>query len=256
MDNYRMTAIDELFSEYIRMRQHGLDANEALRTLRHYVLPLASNDREELARLLRGWENNLIADTAQPHEEIPDTSPLTEKAIRGEIWIQCPNCERKNRAKDVFCYSCGRLLEEFTIRDTRTFKNATTELYSDEYFGEDSLLILKTPNGKNRFEIRPQLRYNEIVIGRSSDEQTVHPDIDLSEANGAELGVSRLHLSLAYDKQLELIQLNDLGSANGTTVNGQKVHPSERRILRHGDELSLGKLVLQVRYHHPGEEIA
>ena len=251
-----MTAIDELFSEYVRMRQHGLDANEALRTLRHYITPLSPDDREELARLLRGWENNLIADKTKPQEEIPDTSPLTDKAKRGEIWIQCPNCERKNRAKDVFCYSCGRLLEEFTYRDTRTFKNATNETYRDEYFGEDSLLILKTPNGKTRFEVRPQLHHNEIVIGRSSAEQTVHPDIDLTNAQGAELGVSRLHLALAYDKKLQVIQLNDLGSANGTTVNGQKVHPSERRILRHGDELSLGKLVLHVRYHHPGEEIA
>lgn len=250
-----MTAIDELFSEYVRMRRHGLDAHEALRALRHYIEPLSQEEREELARHLRGWENNLIAPEAKLTNDVPDTSPLPEEAKHGEIWIQCPNCHRKNRAKDVFCYSCGRLLDESELHDTRTFKNATDELYDDEYFGKDSLLILTTQREKTRFELRPQLQRTDFVLGRSSEEQTVSPDVDLVALQAAELGVSRLHLSISYDETLELIQIHDLGSANGTMVNSQKIHPSEQRILRHGDELSLGRLVLKVHYQHPGEEI-
>ncbi|MDQ7035465.1 MAG: FHA domain-containing protein [Anaerolineae bacterium] len=251
-----MTAIDELFSEYVRMRQHGLDANEALRALRHYIEPLAQEEREELARHLRGWENNLIAPGMKLPDNLPDTSPLPEESTHGEIWLQCPNCGRKNRARDVFCYSCGRLLGELGYQDTRTFRSATEELYNDEYFGEDSLLILTCPKDKTRFEIRPQLQRTDIVLGRSSEEQTVSPNIDLAPLQAAELGVSRLHLSISYDETLELIQIHDLGSANGTMVNGQKIHPSERRILRQRDELALGRLVLNVHYQHPGEEIA
>jgi hypothetical protein len=251
-----MSVINELFSEYVRMRQNGLDATEALRTLRHYIEPLSQEEREELARHLRAWEKNLITPEAQPVTTVPDTSPLTEEAKRGEIWLECPNCSRKNRAKDVFCYACGHLLEEIVRHDTRTFHTATQELYKDEYFGEDSLLILRSPNGKTRFEIRPQLQRKEIVIGRSSEAQTVHPNIDLADVQGAELGVSRLHLALIYDETLNVLQIHDLGSANGTSVNGQKIHPSERRILRNGDELALGKLILKVRYQHPGEEIS
>ena len=43
----------------------------------------------------------------------------------------------------------------------------------------------------------------------------------------------------------------DLGSANGSYINGQRMMPKEVRVLRHGDELRLGKLVLLASFRHP-----
>ena len=47
------------------------------------------------------------------------------------------------------------------------------------------------------------------------------------------------------------VLVSDLGSANGSFINGQRMMPKEVRVLRHGDELRLGKLVLLASFRHP-----
>jgi pSer/pThr/pTyr-binding forkhead associated (FHA) protein len=42
----------------------------------------------------------------------------------------------------------------------------------------------------------------------------------------------------------------DMGSANGVYVNGQKLVAKEERVLRDGDQLRLGQLVLDAAYRH------
>jgi pSer/pThr/pTyr-binding forkhead associated (FHA) protein len=50
--------------------------------------------------------------------------------------------------------------------------------------------------------------------------------------------VSRLHCRLTADRSDQLI-LEDLGSTNGTLVNGQRV---ERQVLRSGDRVTIGRV--------------
>jgi pSer/pThr/pTyr-binding forkhead associated (FHA) protein len=38
----------------------------------------------------------------------------------------------------------------------------------------------------------------------------------------------------------------DLGSANGTYINGKRLEPNVEQVLNHGDIIALGKLKLQV----------
>ena len=66
------------------------------------------------------------------------------------------------------------------------------------------------------------------------------PDIDLTPHNAYETGVSRLHGSLNISKRPITIQ--DLGSVNGTRVNGKKLAPHSKTSLSNGDILTLGKL--------------
>jgi pSer/pThr/pTyr-binding forkhead associated (FHA) protein len=54
--------------------------------------------------------------------------------------------------------------------------------------------------------------------------------------------VSRVHCRLTADRSDQLV-VEDLGSTNGTEVNGQKV---ERAVLREGDRLRLGRLEFAV----------
>lgn len=175
-----------------------------------------------------------------------------------DVWVECSNCSKKNRVKDVFCYSCGHMLEGVADHfDTKTFGEATSELYSDEFFGADSVMVLSARSGASqaRFEVRPQMSSRDVVLGRSAESQTVRPDVDLSEAEASSLGVSRLHIAFSYDAKNDTIQIKDLGSANGSYVNGQRVLPTELRVLRNGDELRLGRLVLRVTFHHPGRQL-
>jgi hypothetical protein len=277
-----MSPTDEIYKEYINMRQHGLDSKEALRALRSYIDPLPQQTKQKLAAKLKGWEAKQRAkqtpdiaadkgggqsrvikriqpltktDPPQDPSYLTDAdAPPAQKHHDTEIWVQCINCGKKNRLKDVFCFSCGHMLEEVADgMDTKHFNEATNELYSDEYFGPDSVVMLSSRSSDvSRFELRPQTSNREVVIGRTAENQTVRPDLDLSPANASNLGVSRLHLSLTYDGANNTVQIKDLGSANGSYVNGQKILPTERRALRNGDEVRLGRLVLRVTFHHPG----
>lgn len=54
--------------------------------------------------------------------------------------------------------------------------------------------------------------------------------------------ISRLHCRLTADRSDQLI-VEDLGSTNGTIVNGRKV---DRTVLRAGDTLTVGRLQFQI----------
>jgi pSer/pThr/pTyr-binding forkhead associated (FHA) protein len=98
------------------------------------------------------------------------------------------------------------------------------------------------------FELHPQKSKVELLIGRVTNNSK--PDIDLGDQGGDKRGVSRVHLSVRYDAHQHTIHVIDLSSANGSFINGQRVYPNEVRILRHGDELKLGKMVLNVSFSH------
>jgi len=55
--------------------------------------------------------------------------------------------------------------------------------------------------------------------------------------------VSRVHCRLTADRSDQLI-VEDLGSTNGTSVNGERV---ERRVLKAGDRLTVGRIEFEVR---------
>ena len=265
-----MGEIQELFIEYARMRKNGLESREALRTLRPYIEPLPKNEKQELANTLRGWEAgeidlpasappqtppkpSVIKSLIKPVEGKPQTGPGGNDVNDEAVWTTCPNCNKKNRKVDVFCYSCGHILEPSGGQfDTRHFANATDDLFSADYFGPDSVLLLELRDFGQFFELRPQQRDHELIVGRSTGNSAMIPDVDLAEFKADTLGVSRLHLAIKYDGPYDTIKVYDLGSANGTYINGQKLHPKELRLIRHSDEIRLGRLIIRVYFNHPG----
>lgn len=57
----------------------------------------------------------------------------------------------------------------------------------------------------------------------------------------AEATISRAHAAVGFDE--EGFYVEDLGSTNGTLVNGARI---ERQGLKQGDEIQIGRLVLEV----------
>ncbi len=84
----------------------------------------------------------------------------------------------------------------------------------------------------------------EYRVGRGDPKQGNRLDLDLAPFRGLELGVSREHALLKQSSRA--ITLTDLGSTNGTAVNGVRLTPNSPQALRDGDELRLGKLTLRV----------
>ncbi len=87
---------------------------------------------------------------------------------------------------------------------------------------------------------------NDIVIGRSDPVSGISPEIDLSPFAAYQMGISRRHAIIR--RQGTYLQLVDLGSRNGTYVNGKKAEPHQPVKLHNGDEMRLGKMALRVYF--------
>lgn len=164
--------------------------------------------------------------------------------------IVCPNCKHNNMAGTMFCSECGAQL---FARDTLTTQTIATDKLGASVAevpipsaipavgGEDAwgtLHLLETG------QVVPLSTRNEYTLGRISEGQPIMPDIDLSPYQAYANGVSRLHAVIKRDSQRVIIM--DLGSANGSYVNGKRLTSNVEQVLNHGDIVSLGKLKIQV----------
>jgi pSer/pThr/pTyr-binding forkhead associated (FHA) protein len=86
----------------------------------------------------------------------------------------------------------------------------------------------------------------KILVGRTDTTRGIHPEIDLDPYRGQERGVSRRHAAIyARDNR---ITVEDLGSSNGTFLNGEQLSANKTYRLRHGDRLRFGHLELQTHF--------
>jgi len=159
----------------------------------------------------------------------------------------CPTCHYANKADAVICYSCGTMMG---IIGTRQFDGEMDDDFAFHHYTPESALILKLRDTQYEFEMQPQKVDRDLVVGRSAEGSQMMPDVDLLDFDGERLGVSRLHLGVKYIKDERSIQIYDMGSSNGTYLNGQRLHPREVRLLRNGDELRLGRLVMRAVFRH------
>jgi hypothetical protein len=162
--------------------------------------------------------------------------------------IICNNCLHKNPPGAIFCTECGAQLNasELATQSIRTDKVAASarqdvpiaapKVIADNGWG--SLHLMESG------QILPLSERNEYILGRVSEGQPVVPDLDLSPYQAYATGVSRMHALLKRDGKRVIIV--DLGSANGTYVNGKRLLANVERLLSHGDVVALGKFKFQV----------
>jgi len=149
----------------------------------------------------------------------------------------------------MFCAECGAQL---IGRDTLTTQNIATDnlgRVSKRKTGEISQPVEGADAWANLHlldtgQILPLSIRNEFTMGRISEGQPIMPDIDLSPYQAYAAGVSRLHAVIK--RSGNSIIFMDLGSANGTFLNGARLAPNIEQTLKHGDIVALGKLRLQI----------
>jgi len=165
----------------------------------------------------------------------------------------CPNCQRKNNDQEVICVYCGELLlSETEYAATRALEGTDFEegvpRWGTARFSTRMNLILHV-RGISRsftFDANTINDSSGLVIGRKDPETGELPAIDLTECEGVEKGVSRRHAVVIG--RSGVLSIVDKGSPNGTFLNGQRLVANQPRILRDGDEIRLGKLVLLVSF--------
>lgn len=88
---------------------------------------------------------------------------------------------------------------------------------------------------------------DDLLIGRKDNARGIFPDVDLGLDGGYDAGVSRRHAILAYKHNVYTVE--DLGSSNGTFVNGRRLAPQTPTTIEHSDELKCGTLLIRVEFH-------
>lgn len=163
--------------------------------------------------------------------------------------IICTNCQHQNVAGAMFCAECGAQLDgvETLITQAITQEQIDNELSKTSTRQEP----VSTPVNSwislhlmDSGKILPLASRNEFTLGRLSEGQPIMPDIDLTPYQAYASGVSRLHAVVKRDP--ERVMVMDLGSSNGTYINGRRINPHVEESLSHGDILALGKLKIQV----------
>jgi hypothetical protein len=162
--------------------------------------------------------------------------------------ILCPNCQYKNLDGTVFCVECGMQLSglqpivtQNISADNRPFppmEKRKTAPFSEDLDTWASLHLLDSG------QILPLGDRTEFTLGRVSEAQPIMPDIDLTPYQAYANGVSRLHAVLKREGKRVFVM--DLGSSNGTYLNGKRLTPNVDQTLNHGDMLALGKLKIQI----------
>ncbi len=256
----------QLFMHYVQIRQAGQSRDAAWRSIETTVLFLPPEERQFLLTRLHEWEttdghayrtpgdpddtHNLPP--AQPAEKRnvirridPAATPIqpSSKPAAGNPRadkVECPTCHKLNAPTDAHCYSCGAFLKAGSVPPKDATRPLAASSVDNAYFGEYWVLYLKLQSTGETVRIQP--RMDEVILGRTSPDSAMVPDVDLSCYGAGEKGVSRLHASV--HRQDDTLMLSDLGSMNHTYINGQRVHPHELRALHDGDELRFGSLVL------------
>ncbi len=165
--------------------------------------------------------------------------------------IICPNCQFENREGFLFCENCGNPLGTEDIKaakGTIILGRTSTNLSAKATWGtarlnRDSLVVLHVRDARESVEVEAAQR---TVLGRSDSTSATKPDLDLTPYGALEKGVSRLHA--AIDRSDDTLTIVDMGSSNGTHLNGQRLVANQPRVLRDGDEIRLGKLIAHIYF--------
>jgi serine/threonine protein kinase len=130
----------------------------------------------------------------------------------------CPRCGRVNKASARFCAGCGNPL-------TATPPSARLRITSPRASWEQ------------RLDAGP------VRIGRRDPRQNLYPELDLAEHDR---GIaSRNHAVIQRDG--DSYTITDLGSTNGTTLNGTLLNRHQAQRLRPGDKIKIGEV--EIEFH-------
>lgn len=198
----------------------------------------------------------------------------------------CPTCAHQNRPGVFFCENCGTnlmtgqqaVLGTRNLRDAQDIESSSVNealsspqekkaepaikldkeqekavrTAGSSVFTPGMLLRIEVEGGSTPIIVKPKAE--DMILGRRDPTTGATPEVDLTAYAGYRMGVSRRHSSLA----LENNQLNlwDLGSSNGTFINGTRLTPHQPSPLRDGDEVRLGQMVLRLFFQNAPNNIS
>jgi serine/threonine-protein kinase len=221
-----------------RYQSAGEMRDALLACLPGYVSPLQSRtarpDTQTPPSLqqpqVRPTAGTQIAPSAQKPVLQPATKPRAQPATAAtQIQLKpvvrrrvrrvkvCPRCKHRNELSARFCVRCGYAFVGVRPAVLRVIEPVRAAW---------EMPVAKSP----------------MLFGRARPEEGYRPDFDMSFYD-PEGYISRRHGQIVKARNGYFIA--DLGSSNGTYVNDRLLPPNKPRLLRNGDEIMIGEVVLQ-----------
>ena len=150
----------------------------------------------------------------------------------------CPDCKHENPDTAALCENCGQVIYKAEQRQ-KDEQNALRSADDTHELAQELSLVIYVQGVQD-----PIVLYrmkNQITLGRMDPKSSRMPDVDLNPFGARDKGVSRIHAAIQYGEGT--LTLTDLGSSNGTFLNGHRLNSNESRVLLNGDEIRLGVLV-------------
>jgi len=168
--------------------------------------------------------------------------------------IQCPHCGYLNFVEKVLCAKCEKPLstaEEPSAEVSGKTENLNPEKdksnvkagWGTSTFRANSQIVLHVRG--NHKPLIGVLR-DKLLIGRAGNADGPKPDLDLTEYDAYKKGVSRNHAEIMFKD--DHVHIVDLRSGNGTFLNGRALSPYVPKVVRDGDEIRLGNLVMHIYF--------
>jgi hypothetical protein len=173
--------------------------------------------------------------------------------------MRCPMCPVTHVPNSIFCDECGAYL--LKGKELGTDPLDITQI---KWLGDDrgpcarNTPPLSTRPLTIRLRIASQAGINSharelqvslvkpIRLGRTDPVYDIFPEIDLTQDLGREHGVSREHTCIF--QRGTVVKMEDLGSTNGTLLNGKRLDPYMPETLRDGDQFQMGEMLIEVSF--------
>ncbi len=156
--------------------------------------------------------------------------------------IKCLFCNAVYPENTLFCEECGSYLAGTNEQGTDPLVGQTVAEV-DQTTGDGTGFMTLTIAFDSGSRIELPLS-KEIILGRLDAGRAVFPDVDLTNEQGMEMGVSRRHARIV--RRGNQVFLEDLGSLNGTFLNATRLAPELPYPVKEGDQVQLGKLILTI----------
>lgn len=181
-----------------------------------------------------------IPAAAADSESEPDAPPAAAMPDTDS----CPSCGApRDHSETAFCEVCGC---DFAAAPVVTFSEAPQPEQADAPQTLAAWTVTVSVDPALREEGSPEplagfasvtveLKQPVSLIGRRSEPRAIFPEIDMSHDDA----VSHRHALLQLYASRALL-LRDIGSSNGTRLNGTAIDPMVDQPLKDGDEITLG----------------
>jgi pSer/pThr/pTyr-binding forkhead associated (FHA) protein len=166
--------------------------------------------------------------------------------------IKCPFCQAAQVENTIYCNECGQYLLEDNKRKTdlydanevRGLSETPDRLKDKSPFQLDiTPVALRLKIGSDKREVEVPLA-KTVTLGRVDPALDLFPEVDLTHDGPQAKSVSRRHAVIV--RQDNTVIVEDLGSVNGTFINGKRLDPYLPESLSDGDTLQLGKILIKV----------